>query len=108
MPGGTVRPHGPWPDTACGAVSAAGRRSGGPARRAGVPRVDREMFRRLWGPTVAAVSVVLDQSEEPGVVRQALDGLLLTARIAAHHHVDEARACLPAASRPTLCFWCFP
>ncbi|KAK9841755.1 hypothetical protein WJX81_000904 [Elliptochloris bilobata] len=55
----------------------------------GVPRVDREMFRRLWGPTVAAVSVVLDQSEEPSTVREALDGLLLTARIAAHHHVDE-------------------
>lgn len=47
------------------------------------------MFRRLWGPTVAAVSVVLDQSEEPAIVSQALDGLLLTARIAAHHHVDE-------------------
>ncbi len=54
-----------------------------------MPRVDREMFRRLWGPTVAAVSVVLDQSEEPAIVSQALDGLLLTARIAAHHHVDE-------------------
>lgn len=47
------------------------------------------MFRRLWGPTVAAVSVVLDQSDEPAIVREALDGLLLTARIAAHHHVDE-------------------
>jgi len=97
-----LRPRGPEPGTACGAVSAARRRSGWPARRAGVPRVDREMFRRLWGPTVAAVSVVLDQSEEPAVVRQALDGLLLTARIAAHHHVDEARASPPAAPRPTL------
>ena len=47
------------------------------------------MFRRLWGPTVAAVSVVLDQSDEPAIVREALDGLLLTARIAAHHHVGE-------------------
>lgn len=53
------------------------------------------MFRRLWGPTVAAVSVVLDQADEPAIVREALDGQLLTARIAAHHHVDEVNtACL--------------
>ena len=47
------------------------------------------MFRLMWGPTVAAVSVVLDHAEDLGVVRQALDGLLLSAKIAAFHHVDE-------------------
>ena len=66
-----------------------------------MPRVDREMFRRLWGPTVAAVSVVLDQSEEPAIVSQALDGLLLTARIAAHHHVDE----VPVLFHTDTMFW---
>ena len=61
--------------------------------------MDREMFRRHWGPTVAAVSVVLDQSDEPAIVREALDGLLLTARIAAHHHVDEVKPhCLQCSS----------
>eukprot|EP00884_Botryococcus_braunii_P022699 jgi/Botrbrau1/9112/Bobra.0305s0016.2 len=53
------------------------------------PRVDREMFSLMWGPTVAAVSVVLDHAEDLGVVRQALDGLLLSAKIASFHHVDE-------------------
>lgn len=51
--------------------------------------MDRELFSLMWGPTVAAVSVVLDHAEDLGVVRQALDGLLLSAKIAAFHHVDE-------------------
>lgn len=43
----------------------------------------------MWGPTVAAVSVVLDHAEDVIVVRQALETLQLAAKIAAFHHVDE-------------------
>jgi hypothetical protein len=50
------------------------------------------MFTLLWGPTVAAVSVILDHAEDAAIVRQALDGLLLCARIASCHHVDEVSA----------------
>lgn len=53
--------------------------------------VDRQMFALLWGPTVAAVSVILDHSDDSSVTRQALDGLLLCARIASSHCIDEVR-----------------
>ena len=47
------------------------------------------MFVLLWGPTVAAVSVVLDHDDAGAIVSTALGGLLHAARIAAFHHVDE-------------------
>lgn len=47
------------------------------------------MFSLMWGPTIAAVSVILDHAEDLGIVRQALDGLLLAAKMAAFHQVDE-------------------
>ncbi len=50
------------------------------------------MFVLLWGPTVAAVSVVLDHADAGAVVATALGGLMHAARIAAFHHVDEVRA----------------
>ena len=51
--------------------------------------LDRDMFSLMWGPTVAAVSVVLDHAEDMPTVRQALDGLLQAAKLGAYHHVDE-------------------
>lgn len=45
------------------------------------------MFSLIWGPTLAAVSVILDNAADPGVVRRALDALLLAARMAAFHQV---------------------
>lgn len=45
------------------------------------------MFGLVWGPTLAAVSVVLDNAADAGVVRRALDCLLLSARMAAYHQV---------------------
>ena len=54
------------------------------------------MFGLLWGPTVAAVSVVLDHAEDAEVVATALDGLLLCGRIASAHGVDEVGV---------KCFW---
>ncbi|KAK9828895.1 hypothetical protein WJX72_002652 [[Myrmecia] bisecta] len=80
------------------------------------PALDREMFSLMWGPTVAAVSVVLDHADDKGIVQQALDGLKLAAKIAAHHQVDEVMDSLlvsltkftallnPAASKPAVAF----
>ena len=56
---------------------------------AGSAHLDRDMFSLMWGPTVAAVSVVLDHAEDMSTVRQALDGLLQAAKLGAYHHVDE-------------------
>ena len=47
------------------------------------------MFMLLWGPTIAAVSVILDHAEDTAIVRQALDSILLCARIASCHRLDE-------------------
>mmetsp|Transcript_17390 Transcript_17390/g.52068 ORF Transcript_17390/g.52068 Transcript_17390/m.52068 type:complete len:1953 (-) Transcript_17390:228-6086(-) len=55
----------------------------------GCTRVERDMFVLVWGPTVAAVSVVLDHAEAADIVGTAVDGLLHAARIAAFHHVDD-------------------
>ena len=56
---------------------------------AGSAQLERDMFVLLWGPTVAAVSVVLDHADAGAIVSTALGGLLHAARIAAFHHVDE-------------------
>jgi len=58
-------------------------------RGPGAELLDRDMFCLIWGPTVAAISVVLDHADDPAVMKQALDGLALAARIAAQHNVDE-------------------
>lgn len=54
-------------------------------------RLEQDMFALMWGPTVAAVSVVLDQAEKPAIVQQALDALTAAAKLAAYHHIDEVR-----------------
>eukprot|EP00803_Ostreobium_quekettii_P003636 evm.model.scf_117.13 EVM.evm.TU.scf_117.13 scf_117:109917-120401(+) len=51
--------------------------------------LDRDMFSLIWGPTVAAVSVVLDQAEDITTVQTALTGLKLAAKIASYYRVDE-------------------
>lgn len=51
------------------------------------------MFMLMWGPTVAAVSVVLDHADSTAIVTTALAGLGHAARIAAYHHVDEVLHC---------------
>lgn len=75
------------------------------------------MFGLVWGPTLAAVSVVLDSAAHPAVVQRALDCLLLAARLAAYHQVGvgmgeggwwscwgqaAARAQVMALNQPTL------
>lgn len=56
---------------------------------AGAALLDRDMFSLMWGPTVAAVSVVLDHADDLSIVQQALEGLLQAAKLATYHHVDE-------------------
>jgi len=51
--------------------------------------LERDMFGLVWGPTLAAVSVVLDNASDMGAVRRALDCLLLAARMAAYHQVGR-------------------
>ena len=60
-------------------------------RTGNVAGADARMFGLLWGPTLAAVSVVLDHAEDGATAAQALRGLLLAARIGAAHQVDEVR-----------------
>ena len=55
----------------------------------GTSSLDRDMFALIWGPTIAAVSVVLDHAEDQGIIQQCLEGLKLAAKMAAYHHVDE-------------------
>ncbi len=57
--------------------------------------LERDMFGLVWGPTLAAVSVVLDNASDGGAVRRALNCLLLAARMAAFH---QARGQGAAAS----------
>jgi hypothetical protein len=63
--------------------------------------LERDMFGLIWGPTLAAVSVVLDNASEAGAVQRALDCLLLAARMAAYHQVGgwvgtTGKCCWPA------------
>ncbi len=51
--------------------------------------LERDMFSLIWGPTLAAVSVILDNSTESSVIHRALDALLLAARMAAYHQVGQ-------------------
>lgn len=53
------------------------------------------MFSLMWGPTVAAVSVVLDHADDLSTVQQALDGLLQAAKLGTYHHVDEVSLFYP-------------
>jgi hypothetical protein len=55
------------------------------------------MFSLIWGPTLAAVSVILDNASEVSVVRRALDALLLAAKMAAYHQVGQGRDQMLAA-----------
>ena len=72
-----------------------------PLLTAAYPKLDRHMFCLMWGPTVAAVSVVLDHASDPILIRKALDGFLSAAKIASFHHVDEAcPLLLPTAVLP--------
>ena len=54
--------------------------------------LERDRLGLVWGPTLAAASVVLDSAADAGVVQRALDCLLLAARMAAFHQARPGLA----------------
>ncbi|KAL4568518.1 hypothetical protein LXL04_024132 [Taraxacum kok-saghyz] len=52
-------------------------------------RINHEMFAILSGPTVAALSVVLDLVEQEDVLQICIDGFLDVAKIAGSYHLDD-------------------
>lgn len=52
-------------------------------------RINNEMFAILSGPTVAALSVVLDLVEQEDVLQTCIDGFLDVAKIAGCYHLDD-------------------
>ena len=52
--------------------------------------LDAEMFALAWSPTLAGVSVILDNAVEEAIIKKALHGLRVAARIAANYGIDDA------------------
>ncbi|KAI3699710.1 hypothetical protein L2E82_44175 [Cichorium intybus] len=52
-------------------------------------RINHEMFAILSGPTVAALSVILDLVEQEDVLQICIDGFLDVAKIAGSYHLDD-------------------
>lgn len=52
-------------------------------------RINHEMFAILSGPTVAALSVILDLVEQEDVLQVCIDGFLDVAKIAGSYHLDD-------------------
>ena len=50
------------------------------------------MFGLIWGPTLAAVSVVLDNAADGAAAARAMQCLQLAARMAAYHQVCVCEA----------------
>lgn len=53
------------------------------------PYLDDDMFAIVAGPTVAAISVVFDHTEDEDVYQLCIDGFLDAAKIAAYLHLDS-------------------
>ena len=60
----------------------------GPAAVALGTHLDAELFGTIWGPTIAALSVVFDAAADDAVLRHAVAGFQAVARIAATHRLD--------------------
>lgn len=53
-------------------------------------QMSRDIYCLLWGPALAAFSVVLDHCETEQDIRRALEGVMLSAQMAAQFKVEEA------------------
>ncbi|KAL8143627.1 hypothetical protein V2J09_016659 [Rumex salicifolius] len=53
------------------------------------PYLDQDMFAIVAGPTIAAISVVFDHTEDDNVYQTCIDGFLAVAKIAAFYHIDS-------------------
>lgn len=52
------------------------------------PALERDIFCLVWGPTLAAASVILDRSFDDRTARRAIDGLALAAQLGSRNGVD--------------------
>uniref|UniRef100_A0A6B2EBG3 Putative golgi-specific brefeldin a-resistance factor n=1 Tax=Phlebotomus kandelakii TaxID=1109342 RepID=A0A6B2EBG3_9DIPT len=50
---------------------------------------DRELFRIVWGPTLAALSFMFDKSSDPSINQRAIRGFSASANIASHYNLHE-------------------
>lgn len=52
---------------------------------------DRDIFAVIWGPIIAAISVVFDTTseEDEHILKKTLDGFNLCAKISAHYHLSD-------------------
>ncbi|CAN8233076.1 unnamed protein product [Cochlearia groenlandica] len=51
--------------------------------------LDRDMFYIVSGPTIAATSVVFEQTEQEDVLQRCVDGLLAIAKLSAYYHLNS-------------------
>ncbi|CAF2166446.1 unnamed protein product [Brassica napus] len=51
--------------------------------------LDRDMFHIVYGPTIAATSVVFEQAEQEDVLQRCVDGLLAIAKLSAYYHLNR-------------------
>ncbi|KAF2299416.1 hypothetical protein GH714_031876 [Hevea brasiliensis] len=51
--------------------------------------LDHDMFAILSGPTIAAMSVVFDQTEHEEVLKTCVDGFLAIAKVSSSYHFDD-------------------
>ncbi|KAG9440805.1 hypothetical protein H6P81_020970 [Aristolochia fimbriata] len=61
------------------------------------PRICREMFAAISGPTIASLSAIFEHGDEDEMLQECMEGLLAVARIARHglgDILDELIACL--------------
>ncbi|GBG74811.1 hypothetical protein CBR_g19322 [Chara braunii] len=81
-----------------------------------LPLLDLDMFGIMWGPAIAAISVVFDHAEEEDVLNECRDGFLAVAKISAYYCmkdvIDNLAVSLckfttllnPGAERPAFAF----
>ena len=77
-------------------AASAGQRAARVAAKEGtlihVGSYDRHMFAIMWKAAIAALTIIFDSGSavhQPGVLRDALDGFLLCAKIAAHFEFTD-------------------
>uniref|UniRef100_A0A1B0DDP3 Uncharacterized protein n=1 Tax=Phlebotomus papatasi TaxID=29031 RepID=A0A1B0DDP3_PHLPP len=50
---------------------------------------DKELFRIVWGPTLAALSFMFDKSSDPSIYQRAIRGFSASASISSHYELHE-------------------
>ena len=58
------------------------------AMESALPSLGRDMFKLSWGPTLAAISVILDGSSNPKIVKGAAETLVIAAELSSRYKVN--------------------